>query len=82
MQRIIIKQLEICRLLARYCCLRAEYIYLHIKLVAIKVGGAALIEAVQIQGWIKSMSNEQRVAIAAGVAVSSYVVLLSVLIRH
>ena len=79
--RIIIEQVRFTGLLIYYLYLRVIYIYLHIKLYFLKAVGAALVEAVKIEGCIRSMSKEDRIIFAACVAVSIYVVALAMLIR-
>ncbi|MCY3832451.1 MAG: hypothetical protein OXG85_05510 [Chloroflexi bacterium] len=65
----------------RFIGLLLRYVYLHIKLVFLKVAGALLIEAVKIEYFIKSLSNVDRVIFAACIAVSIYAVALIMLIR-
>lgn len=79
--RIITDQVRFYRLLGRYCGLQIRYVYLLIKYHLVKLGGAALIEAVEIWYTIKSMSNENRVIFAACIAVSIYGLALITLIR-
>ena len=70
--RLVIQHIRLTRLVAKYCCLRVQYVYLLIKYHLIKIGGAALIEAVKMQYFIKSWSKEERVVFAACIAVSIY----------
>lgn len=79
--RILMKQIEFLGLLIRLFLLRAYYLCLLVRLHLIKVLGAVLIEAVKIEYWVKSMSNGDRVAFAACVAVSIYVVALIFIVR-
>lgn len=79
--RIISLQVRFIGLILRYIYLHICYICLLIQYCLLKVAGALLIEAVKIEGFIKSLSKEDRVIFAACVAVSIYVLALFVLIR-
>ena len=79
--RIIADQVRFYGLLGRYICLRIQYVYLLIKYHCVKLGGAALIEAMEIWYSIKTMSKENRVIFAACIAVSIYGLALITLIR-
>ncbi len=78
---ILIQQVRLTGMLIRLVLLRLEYLRLLIRLYTIKAVGAALIEAVKIEYCIKSLSKEDRIAFAACVAVSIYVVALTLLVR-
>ncbi len=75
--RIIAEQVKLTGLLIRYIYLHIRYVYLHVKLYLIKFAGAALIEAVKIEYCIKSLSKEDRIVFAACVALSIYLLALS-----
>ena len=79
--KIINEHLRFMGLLLRYCYLRVCYIYLHMKYYLLKAAGAALIEVVKIEYFIKSLSKEDRVIFSACIAVSIYILALSLLIR-
>ena len=79
--RYIIDALKFYGLLIHYIWLRIVYVYLHIKYYCFKIGGAALIEAVEIWYSIKTMSKENRVIFAACIALSIYGLSLVTLIR-
>lgn len=79
--RIIVEQAQIYRLLVRYICLRIQYVLLLCRYYLLKMGGAALIEAVEIWYSIKSMSKENRVIFAACVAISIYLLAFNVFFR-
>ncbi len=79
--RGILDALKFYGLLMHYIWLRIVYVYLHIKYYCVKVGGAALIEAVEIWYSIKTMSKENRVIFAACIAVSIYGLSLVTLTR-
>ncbi len=68
-------------LLVRYFFLRVQYVYLLLHLCLIKVAGALLIEIVKFEGFLKALSKEDRIMLAACVAVSIYVVTLVLSIR-
>ena len=79
--RIVLDVLKFYGLLIHYIWLRIVYVYLHIKLYCFKLGGALLIEAMEIWYSFKTMSNENRVIMAACIAVSIYCLSLITLIR-
>ncbi len=79
--RSFILQVRFIGLLLRYIYLQICYVYLHIRLVFLKIAGALLITWVEIEYFIKSLSNENRVILAACVAVSIYALALVMLIR-
>lgn len=79
--RGVLDVLKFYGLLIHYIWLRIVYVYLHIKLYCFKLGGAALIEAVEIWYSIKTMSKENRLIFAACIAVSIYGLSLLTLIR-
>ena len=79
--RYIVDVLKFYGLLIHYIWLRIVYVYLHIKYYCFKLGGAALIEAMEIWYSIKTLSTENRVIFAACIAVSIYGLALITLIR-
>ena len=68
-------------LLLRYLFLRIRYVQLHIHYYLLKAVGAALIEAVKIETFIKTLSKEDRLALAALVVVSIFFLARIMLIR-
>ena len=68
----IARQARLMRLVLIYCGLRMQLVYLHIKYHVIKIGGAALIEAVKIEYLIKSWTKGDRVMFAACIALMFY----------
>lgn len=81
MARYIVLQVRFIGLLLRYCYLQAYYVYLVICRCLLKLARAALIEAVKIEGLIKSLSKEERVVFAACIAVSIYILAFVMFIR-
>ena len=81
MVRFIRLQARMFGLLARYVYLHFRYAYLLIKYYMLKAAGAILVEAVKLEGCIRSLSKEDRVIFAACIAVSIYVLALIVFIR-
>ena len=79
--KFIAKEVKFYCLLVQYVCLKTRYFYLLLKYHCVKLGGAALIEAMEIWCSIKLMSNENRVIFAACIAVSIYGLALITLIR-
>lgn len=79
--RIFLLQVRFIGLLLRYIYLHICYVYLHIKLVFLKIAGALLIASVEVEYFFKSLSNENRVILAACVAVSIYTLALVMFIR-
>ena len=79
--KFLVDQARITCLLVRYIYLHFCYFFLLMRYALLKVAGALLIEAVKIEYFIKSLSKEDRVMFAASVAVSIYVVTLTVFIR-
>ena len=77
--RIIVRYVQLYGLLIHYFYLRIIWVYLHVKLYAIKLAGAALIEAVKIEYCIKSLSNGDRIIFAACIAFSIYLLALILL---
>ena len=81
MARFFVLQARFIGLLLRYCYLQVYYIYLVICRCLLKLAGAALIEAVKIEYFIKSLSKEDRVIFTACIAVSIYIVAFVMFIR-
>ena len=79
--KLIKLQIRFLGLMLRYVYLHIRYAYLLIHLYLLKAVGAALIEIVKIEGFIKSLSKEDRVIFAACVAVSIYILALVMFIR-
>lgn len=79
--RFILDIFRLYGLLFRYIYLHFRYVYLLTKYHLVKLGGAALIEAMEIWYSIKTMSNENRLIFAACIAVSIYGLSLITLIR-
>lgn len=85
---IIKSQVRIMGLLLRYVYLHVRYVYLHLRYfylliyyVLVKVAGAALVEAVKLECYIKFLSKEERVIFATCFAVSIYILALVLFIR-
>lgn len=79
--RFIVDLVRFYGLLLRYIYLRIRYVYLLCRYYLLKIEGAALVEAVEIWYSIKCMSKENRVILAACIAISIYGLSLIMLIR-
>ena len=77
--RIIKDYVHFMGLLVQLLYLRLCYVCLLIRYYMLKIAGAALIEAVNIEYCIKSLSNRDRVVFATCVAFSIYFLVLVVL---
>ena len=79
--RIIVKQVQLFGLILHYLYLRLRYVQLHIHYYLLKAAGAALVEAVKMEYFIKYLSKYERVIFATCIAVSIYILILIMLIR-
>ena len=79
--KLIIAQVQFTCLLIEYIYLRIRYVELHIRLYLLKAAGALLIEAVKLEGFIKSLSKEDRVIFAACISISIFTLARFMFIR-